>query len=200
MARLFSNRDRPYDMNMLPTELLARDPHLAILDASMPGDATQPSPDSILAAIPEYRDLCVKFFDGEVAPKRAPVPSDSLVRARNLKASAYFLDATLAGVCLVEELDWINPNHPPHTHALVFLVEFGREPKAGEPGAEWIRGTNAARTDVRCAEVAVVLAGYLRTLGWSARAHIAGETRVSIGRLAQRAGVAKAINGCPRRR
>jgi ferredoxin len=195
MARLFSNRERPYDMGVLPTELLARDPHLAILDASMPGDAAQPGPDSILAAIPEYRDLCVKFFDGEVAPKRAPVPDDPLTRARNLKASAYFLDATLAGVCLVEKPDWISPDHAPHTHAFVFLIEFGREPKAGEPGAEWIRGTNAARTDVRCAEVAAVLAGYLRTLGWPARGHIAGETLVSIERLAQRAGVAKDVNG-----
>ncbi|HSA69931.1 MAG TPA: reductive dehalogenase domain-containing protein [Burkholderiales bacterium] len=195
MARLFSNRERPYDMGVLPTELLARDPHLAILGASMPGDAVQPRPDSIVAAIPEYLDLCVKFFDGEVAPKRAPVPDDPLTRARNLKASAYFLDATLAGVCLVENVHWISPNHPPHTHAFVFLVEFGREPKAGEPGAEWIRGTNAVRTDVRCAEVAVVLAGYLRTLGWSARGHIAGETLVSIERLAQRAGVAKSIDG-----
>ena len=98
MARLFSNRERPYDMGVLPTELLARVPHLAVLDAAMPGDAVQPEADSILAAIPEYRGLCVKFFDGEVAPKRAPVPADSLVRARNLKASAYFLDATLAGL------------------------------------------------------------------------------------------------------
>jgi ferredoxin len=195
MARLFSNRERPYDMGVLPTELLARDAHLAVLAASMPGDAAQPGRDSILAAIPEYRELCVKFFDGEVGVKRAPVPDDPLVRARNLKASAYFLDATLAGVCVLEEPDWINPGHPPHTHAFVFLVEFGREPGAGEPGADWIRGTNAARTDVRCAEVAVVLAGYLRTLGWSARGHIAGETLVSIERLAQRAGIAKSING-----
>jgi ferredoxin len=195
MARLFSNRERPYDMGVLPTELLARDPHAWIGDARLPQDVNVPEKDSILAAIPEYRELCARFFDGEVAPKRAPVPDDPLARGRNLKASAYFLDATLAGVCLVEELDWINPSHPPHTHAFVFLVEFGREPKQGEPAAEWIRGTNAARTDVRCAEVAVVLAGYVRTLGWSARAHIAGEALVSIERLAQRAGVAKSING-----
>jgi hypothetical protein len=64
-------------------------------------------------------------------------------------------DATLAGVCKIEESDWLTAQHPPHTHAFVFLIEFGREPKPGEPGAEWIRGTNALRTDVRCAEVAV---------------------------------------------
>ncbi|MGH8690029.1 MAG: Fe-S protein, partial [Burkholderiales bacterium] len=160
-----------------------------------PRDSSKASPESILAAIPEYRDLCVKFFDGEVAPQRAPVPDDPLTRARNLKASAYFLDATLAGVCKIQPSDWVATENPAHTHAFVFLVEFGREPKAGEPGDAWIRGSNAARTDVRCAEVAVVLAGYLRTLGWSARGHIAGETLISIERLAQRAGVAKEVNG-----
>jgi len=195
MARLFSNRDRSFDLGVLPTELLARDPDAAIADARLPGDAAAPAAESILKAIPEYRDLCIKFFDGEVAPKRAPVPDDPLTRARNLKASAYFLDATLAGVCKIESSDWTAEQHPMHTHAFVFLVEFGREPKPGEPGADWIRGTNAARTDVRCAEVAVVLAGYLRTLGWAARGHIVGETLISIERLAQRAGVAKEVNG-----
>jgi ferredoxin len=195
MSRLFSNRDRSFDMGVLPTELLARDPDAAIADARSRGDAAAPAAESILDAIPEYRDLCVKFFDGEVSLKRAPVPDDPLTRARNLKASAYFLDATLAGVCKIESSDWTAEQHPMHTHAFVFLVEFGREPKSGEPGDAWIRGTNAARTDVRCAEVAVVLAGYLRTLGWSARGHIAGETRISIERLAQRAGVAKEVNG-----
>jgi ferredoxin len=195
MARLFSNRERPYDMGVLPTELLGRDPNAAVLDSCSPGDVNVPDAESILAAIPEYRELCVRFFDGEVAPRRAPVPDDPLTRARNLKASAYFLDATLAGVCKMEPSDWLAAEHPSHTHAFVFLVEFGREPKPGEPGAGWIRGTNAARTDVRCAEVAVVLAGYLRTLGWSARGNIAGETMVRIERLAQRAGVAKDVNG-----
>jgi ferredoxin len=195
MARLFSNRDRPFDLGVLPAELLARDPRLEVTDARLPADASQASSESILAALPEYRELCAKFLDGEVAAARAPVPVDGLARARNLKASAYFLDATLAGVCRIEDSDWVAKERPAHTHAFVFLVEFGREPKAGEPGAGWIRGTNAARTDMRCAEVAVVLAGYLRALGWSARGHIAGDALVSSERLAQRAGVSKSING-----
>lgn len=195
MARLFSNRERPFDMGVLPTELLARDPAAAIAEARMPQDRAAAGADSILPALPEYRDLCIRFLDGEPAPKRAPVPDDALTRARNLKASAYFLDATLAGVCRIDDADWAAKQHPAHTHALVFLVAFGREPKAGGPGAGWILGTNAARTDVRCAELAVVLAGYLRALGWSARGHVAGETLVSIERLAQRAGVAKALDG-----
>ena len=184
MARLFSNRDRPFDLGPLPAELLQRDPGAAIADARMPGDAAAPGPDSIHAALPEYRELCARFLDGEAAPAPAPVPEDPLTRARNLKASAYFLDATLCGVCRIESSDWNAVEHPAHTHAFVFLIEFGREPKPGEPGEAWILGTNVARTDLRCAELAVVLSGYLRTLGWGARGHVAGDTSISLERLA----------------
>jgi reductive dehalogenase len=195
MSRLFSNRNRPYDMGVLPTELLRRDAAAPVVAAHQPGDAASAHPDSIAASLPEYRELFAKYFDGDVAAARAPVPDDLENRARNLKASAYFLDATIAGVCHIEPEDWTGADHPAHTHAFVFLVEFGREPKPGEPGDAWIRGTNGARTDVRCAELAVVLSGYVRVLGWSARGHVAGDVLVSIERLAQRAGVAKAVEG-----
>ena len=168
MARLFSNRERPFDMGVLPTELLARHANAPIVDSRMPSDSGEAGTESIAPALKEHFDFCVRYFDGDVAPARAPVPEDLTKRARNLKASAYFLDATLAGVCRIEEADWLATERPAHTHAFVFLVEFGREPAPGEPGADWILGTNALRTDVRCAEVALVLAGYVRALGWPA--------------------------------
>ena len=195
MSRLFSNRERPYDLGVLPTELLPRDAAALARVAAMPTDTAAAGAESIAQAIPEYRALCASFLDADAAPARAPVPDDPLARARNLKASAYFLDATLAGVCAIEASDWTVAAHPAHTHAFVFLIEFGREPAVGEPGAAWILGTNAARTDLRCAELAVVLAGYVRGLGWPARGHVAGDAQVTIERLAQRAGVAKEVNG-----
>jgi len=195
MARLFSNRDRPFDLGPLPAELLPRDAAAPIADARQPADASPAGPESIAAAFPEYRELFARHLDGEVARTRAPVPDDLRRRAQNLKASAYFLDVTLAGACRIGGEDWIAKAHPAHTHAFVFLIEFGRETKPGEAGDEWIRGTNAARSDLRCAEIAVVMSGYLRALGWSARGHFASETLVSIERLAQRAGVAKAVHG-----
>jgi hypothetical protein len=44
VARLFSNRDRPFDMGVLPTELLERDPAARIVACAMPGDANPASP------------------------------------------------------------------------------------------------------------------------------------------------------------
>ena len=195
MARLFSNRDRPFDLGVLPTERLQRDAGAASVPARQPQDANAAGADAMAGAVPEYRELFAGFLDGAVAPACAPIPDDPAARSKNLKATAYFLDATLAGVCRLEAGDWQCGKPPAHTHAFVFLIEFGREPKAGEPGAEWIRGSNVARTDLRCAEVAVVIAGYIRALGWSARGHVAGDAQVDIERLAQRAGVAKATGG-----
>jgi ferredoxin len=195
MARLFSNRDRSFDLGPLPLELLPHDPAAPALAARQPGDAAAAGAASILPAIPEYRELFAKYLDGEVARQRAPVPDDLAKRAQNLKASAYFLDVTLAGACRIEPGDWLAGDHPAHTHAFVFLIEFGREAKAGEAGDAWMRGANAARTDLRCAEVAVVMAGYIRALGRSARGHVAGDTQVVIERLAQRAGLARAVDG-----
>lgn len=203
MARLFSNRDRQFDLGVLPTELLPRAVVEPVAGVRQPADSAHAGPDTVLSALPEYRVLFDKHLDGVIALARAPVPDDLVTRARNLKASAYFLDATLAGVCDLHPQDWLHAAHPQHTHAFVLLVEFSREPQPGEPGAEWIRGTNAERTDLRCAEIAVVLAGYIRALGWSARGHVSGhvsgdvadQTQVDLAALAQRAGVAKAVDG-----
>jgi ferredoxin len=195
MARLFSNRHRSFDLGPLPAELLPRDAAARIADARQPGDASPPTGDSIAEALPEYRELFAQYLDGEAARQRAPVPDDLVKRARNLKASAYFLDVTLAGCCRIGADDWTAKDHSPHSHAFVFLIEFGREPDPGDAGEAWIRGTNAAKTDLRCAEIAVVMTGYVRALGWSARGHVAGDTLVSIERLAQRAGLAMARDG-----
>jgi len=195
MARLFSNRDRPFDLGPLPLERMPRDTGAPIRDARQPADAAPAAPDSIAAALPEYRELFAKHLDGETARARAPVPDDPVRRAQNLKASAYFLDVTLAGGCRLEAADWIAKDPPAHSHAFVFLIEFGREPGPGEAGDSWIRGTNAGKSDLRCAEIAVVMAGYVRALGWSARGHFAGDTQVRLERLAQRAGLAMAVDG-----
>lgn len=191
MARLFSNRERPFHLGVLPTERLPRDAGAPVLAAAQPAALHAAGEQGITAAVPEYRALCAALMDGPVAPARAPVPDDLVLRAQNLKSSAYFLDAVLAGVCALAA----GEGPAGHTHAFVFAVEFGREPAEGEPGDAWIRGTNVARTDLRCAEVAAVLAGYVRALGWPARGHVDGDTTLDLAALAQRAGIAAGQGG-----
>jgi len=81
-----------------------------------------------------------------------------------------------------------------HTHALVFLIEYAREPRPGEPGTEWLAGTQAQRAAVLAAQTAVLLATYLRMLGFDSRAHSATTAEVDLGRLAVAAGLA-ALHG-----
>ncbi|MEP3276508.1 MAG: 2Fe-2S iron-sulfur cluster-binding protein [Stappiaceae bacterium] len=76
-----------------------------------------------------------------------------------------------------------------HTHALVFLVEYARDPRADEPGTEWFQDAQAGRAALLTSNVAVVLANYLRMLGHEARAQTATTADVDLNRLAVDAGL-----------
>lgn len=84
-----------------------------------------------------------------------------------------------------------------HTHAVVFLVEHTREPRKDEPGTEWFRGIQPQRAALLSANCAVVLANYLRMLGFEARAHTATTSEIDLRRLAVSAGLAgiTGVNG-----
>jgi len=77
-----------------------------------------------------------------------------------------------------------------HRNALVFLVEYTRDPWPGEPGTDWIRGTQAHRAAVLTALPAVLLSTYIRMLGWEARAHTASSSDVDLNKLAVASGLA----------
>ena len=44
-----------------------------------------------------------------------------------------------------------------HTHALVIAVEYPRDPRPGEPGCDWLAGTQAHRAALLAAQTAVLL-------------------------------------------
>jgi reductive dehalogenase len=84
-----------------------------------------------------------------------------------------------------------------HTDVLLILVECPRDPKPGEPGCDWIAGTQAQRAAVLSAQTAVLLSTYLRLLGHAARAHSATCSDVDLGRLAVACGLAHADGSNP---
>jgi len=84
---------------------------------------------------------------------------------------------------------------PHHRYALVFLVEYTRDPWPGEPGTDWIGGSQPHRAAVLTALTAVLLATYLRMLGHEARAHTASSSDVDLNRLAVAAGLAEVAGG-----
>ena len=77
-----------------------------------------------------------------------------------------------------------------HRYALVFLVEYPRDPASDEQGAKWISDLQNWRAAVRTNETAVVMANYLRLLGYDARSHSATTSDVNLGKLAVAAGLA----------
>ena len=86
-----------------------------------------------------------------------------------------------------------------HTHAVVWLYEYPRDPGAGgyanEPGTEWLHDAQAARAALRAMESAVVVAQYLRLFGFEARAHSASTSDVDLNQLTVASGLASVEAG-----
>ena len=82
-----------------------------------------------------------------------------------------------------------------HTHAIVILNARPRAPRTGEPGCDWITGAEHHSACLRASETAVILANYLRLLGYDAKAHTATSSDVDLNHLAVQSGLAIARNG-----
>jgi reductive dehalogenase len=115
------------------------------------------------------------------------------LRTRQTKTLASGIDLIMAD--LKESMEAPPATIESHTNALVVLCEMPRDPHPGEAGTDWLDDAQAQRAALRAAETAVVIANYVRLLGWDARAHTASSTDVDLGRLAVEAGLALPRNG-----
>jgi reductive dehalogenase len=187
-------KNRPYHLGPFPLETLRRDDGVLAEEAARPPLAPTAgnAPEGPLArAADHYRDLFVKFADGEPAPKPAPVPDDLARRAVDIKGAAYFLDAAQVGICHIPVNAWrAGGDHPGHAFAVVILVERPRVPELDNLARDWIMPARGQIADMRAAEIAVCVAGHIRAMGFAARAHFAGLSLVDTERLAVLAGLA----------
>ena len=110
------------------------------------------------------------------------------LRTAQTKSIAGGVEQTMAA--LREAMDAPTPSMSSHTHAIVLVHEYPRDPTNAEPGADWILDAQAERACLRGAEVAVVLSDYLAVLGYEARAHTPTASDVDLNQLAVAAGVA----------
>ncbi len=115
------------------------------------------------------------------------------LRTRQTKTLASGIDVIMAD--LKESMEAPPATIVGHTHALVFLYDYPRDPRAGEPGADWIADAQAHRACLRASETAVVLANYIRLLGFDAKAHTATSSDVDLNRLTVAAGLAEVVDG-----
>ncbi|MGH1466111.1 MAG: reductive dehalogenase [Cognatishimia sp.] len=115
------------------------------------------------------------------------------LKTRQVKSLAAGIDSLMAD--LRDSMSAPPKTIEGHTHAVVFLYDYGRDPKQDEPGSNWIMDAQAQRACVRGSETAVIIANYLRVLGYDAMAHTGSSTSVDLNKVAVGAGLAVMDDG-----
>ena len=115
------------------------------------------------------------------------------LKTRQTKTLASGIDVIMAD--LKESMEAPPSSIDGQTHAIVFLYEHMRDPDPEEPGSDWILDAQDHRACLRSSETAVVIANYIRLLGFNARAHSMTSTDVDLGRLAVAAGLVTCDSG-----
>ena len=125
------------------------------------------------------------------APIRNPDVAEigDLLRSQQTQTLAAGIDVVMAE--LKESMEAPPASIAHHTHAIVYLYEYPRDPAADEVGCDWIQDAQAERACIRAAETAAILSNYIRLLGYEARAHSGTCSEVDLNRLAVAAGLAQ---------
>lgn len=110
------------------------------------------------------------------------------LRSRQTKTLAAGVDVIMAN--LREAANTPVPPLPGHSHAVVILFAYGRDPRPDEPGSDWILDIQAERAALRATENATVIADYIRQLGFDARVHSATTSDINLGACALASGLA----------
>ena len=116
-----------------------------------------------------------------------------ILKHKQTNTLASGVDAIMAELKATMEAPPTAINH--HSHVIVFLYEFPRDPGAEERGADWIQDCQLERAAVRAAETVATLANYIRLLGHEARAHSHSSSDVNLHALAVAAGLATVEQG-----
>ncbi len=186
---------RPFHWGPYPLEELPRDPSILTTEASRPPLGRAPSAPESSKPFARTAARYLQYFgasrDGEIASAKAPVPDDRDERTRAVKGTGYFLDASHVGICELPANAWSEgAPRPHHTHAIAILVDYGRQPEPDSIAHDWVDGTEESVFLTRAVQIAVCVAGEIRAMGYSAKAHWAGSTDVDLNRLAVMGGTA----------
>ena len=126
------------------------------------------------------------LVDGMVAAQKAPIPNDPAILTRHVKETAYFLRADAVGVCELppyaiysHRVDFFNPTagETPtelnHKYAIVILVDQDYRTSQAYTGSDWISNAMSMMSYATSGFIAIILADYIRRLGYPAKAHYA---------------------------
>ncbi len=126
----------------------------------------------------------VPHQDGETAAQPALGFDDPAANTAAIKSLSYHLGADLTGICEIPEYAWYshdaagNEITPAHRYAVVMLIDQGYDTMEGASGDDWISGCQSMRGYIRGAEIAGVMAEFLRGNGISARPQTNADSEV----------------------
>lgn len=126
----------------------------------------------------------VPFQDGAVSATAASGFHDPAANARALKSLSYFLGADLTGICEIPRYAWYSHREdgtaiePYHRYAVVMLIDQGYDTMEAASGDDWISGAQSMRGYLRGAEIAGIMAEFLRGHGYPARAQTNADSDV----------------------
>jgi len=187
------SRNRPFHLGSFPLETLPRDDTVTAAEAAAPPLAVpvrRAHTKGLGRVADRYREILAQFIEGECASRRAPVPDDLERRAADIKGLACFMDASQVGICRIPDNAWLEGSErSSYRVAVVLLIEDGTLPDADNLAREWVEPAVRAVSDMRAAEIAAVVAGHIRQMGFAARAHVAGHEFLDAQRLAVLAGL-----------
>ena len=185
--------ERLFSQGPFPLERLPRDQTISATEGAAPAlteaPSTRPSNTLLGRSIGEYFDFLKPFLQGDAAAKGS-VTDDLDVRTNDVKGASYFLDAAAVGICRMPLAAWIGDAIAGHDYAIVYLVEHGRVPEANNLAHDWIKDAVIEGSDLHACEIAAVVSGHVRQLGFAATGHVPGAGRVDLERLAVLAGLA----------
>jgi reductive dehalogenase len=123
--------------------------------------------------------------DGDVHPHTAPIPSDPRILSNHIKSLGYFLSADIVGICELPQWTvyardlWRDPVVCDHKYAILLVSQWDYETFDASTGDDWISLSESFLAYNRTAMMACEIAGYIRRLGYPARAHFqAGDESV----------------------
>lgn len=126
----------------------------------------------------------VPHQDGTIAQVQSPGFDDPEANTEAIKSLSYHLGADLTGICEIPPYAWYSHDAAgdevamTHRYAVVMLIDQGYDTMEGASGDDWISGCQSMRGYIRGAEIAGVMAEFLRSNGISARPQTNADSEV----------------------
>lgn len=201
MLPLFSNKKRPIHLGRFPMEKIKRvdkpttyiGPNVKGVPKRADGFVRAFKGDFGPAAEREIRRFVTKqpfnaaighlhwkqvpIHKGDPAPEKAPLSNDAAELAKHIKAACYFMDADMVGICEMPDWAWYShdikgqPITTRHKYAIVIVIDQGFDTMEASSGDDWISAGQSYRAYFKSSSVAVIVADYIRRLGYAAQAH-----------------------------